>query len=144
WRYLWDDPSEASVANYLRSGVHGLVVAIAGWGCHLYFSSRASRWLRRWPLLTEGGARGRDGGHGRGGHRRAADGALRPGARGDMAGGQLPRNLRPAPPPVGRLQRGLRVDATDRRPRAARRHPGPLSPSDPGSTAADFPRPGRL
>ena len=42
-----------SVANYLRSGVHGLVVAIAGWGCHLYFSSRASGWLRRWPLLAE-------------------------------------------------------------------------------------------
>jgi class 3 adenylate cyclase len=57
WRYLWDDPSEASVANYLRSGVHGLVVAIAGWGCHLYFSSRASGWLRRWPLLTEVGVR---------------------------------------------------------------------------------------
>jgi adenylate cyclase len=57
WRYLWDDPSEASVANYLRSGVHGLAVAIAGWGCHLYFSSRASGWLRRWPLLAEVGAR---------------------------------------------------------------------------------------
>jgi class 3 adenylate cyclase len=57
WRYLWDDPGEASVANYLRSGVHGLVVAIAGWGCHLYFSSRASGWLRRWPLLTEVGVR---------------------------------------------------------------------------------------
>ena len=57
WRYLWDDPSEATVANYLRSGVHGVVVAIAGWGCHLYFSSRASGWPRRWPLLTEVGVR---------------------------------------------------------------------------------------
>jgi class 3 adenylate cyclase len=57
YRYLWDDPSEANVANYLRSGAHGMVVALAGWGCHLYFSSRASGWPRRWPLLAEVGVR---------------------------------------------------------------------------------------
>ena len=53
YRYLWDDPNEASIANYLRSGVHGMLVAASGWGCHLYFNSRASGWLRKWPLLAE-------------------------------------------------------------------------------------------
>jgi adenylate cyclase len=24
YRYLWDDPNEASIANYFRSGVHGM------------------------------------------------------------------------------------------------------------------------
>ena len=57
WRTLWDDPGEASVANYLRSGVHGLLVAVAAWGCHLAFSSRAGGWLRRWPLPAEVGVR---------------------------------------------------------------------------------------
>jgi hypothetical protein len=31
YRYFLDDPSEASVANYLRSGVHGMSVAFAAW-----------------------------------------------------------------------------------------------------------------
>lgn len=53
YRYLWDDPNEASVANYLRSGVHGMLVAASGWGSHLYLSSRAGEWLRKWPLLAE-------------------------------------------------------------------------------------------
>ena len=53
YRYLWDDPNEASVANYLRSGVHGMVVAASGWGSHLYFNLRGSRSLRKWPLLAE-------------------------------------------------------------------------------------------
>ena len=57
WRTLWDDPGEASVANYLRSGVHGMAVAVAAWGCHLAFSSRAGGWLRRWPLPAEVGVR---------------------------------------------------------------------------------------
>jgi class 3 adenylate cyclase len=53
YRYLWDDPNEASVANYLRSGVHGMVVAASAWGSHLFFNSRGSGWLRKWPLLAE-------------------------------------------------------------------------------------------
>jgi class 3 adenylate cyclase len=57
YRYLWDDPNEASVANYFRSGVNGMAVAVGGWGCHLYFSSRGSVWLRRQPLLAEVGLR---------------------------------------------------------------------------------------
>jgi len=30
YRCFLDDPSEASVANYLRSGVHGMSVAVVG------------------------------------------------------------------------------------------------------------------
>jgi hypothetical protein len=53
YRYFLDDPREASVANYLRSGVHGMSVAFAAWGVVIYFNLRASRWLRTWPLLAE-------------------------------------------------------------------------------------------
>jgi class 3 adenylate cyclase len=53
YRYLWDDPNEASIANFIRSGVHGMMVAGSGWGCHLFLNLRASRWLRKWPLLAE-------------------------------------------------------------------------------------------
>ena len=53
YRSLWDDPTEGSPANYLRSGVHGMAVALSGWGCHVYFSSSAGAWLRRWPILAE-------------------------------------------------------------------------------------------
>src|ERR1700729_3828792 len=53
YRYFLDEPSEASVANYLRSGVHGISVALVAWGVVIYFNLRASRWLRTWPLLAE-------------------------------------------------------------------------------------------
>jgi class 3 adenylate cyclase len=53
YRYLWDNPNEASVANYLRSGLHGIGLAASGLGAHLYFNSRLSGQLRRWPLLVE-------------------------------------------------------------------------------------------
>jgi class 3 adenylate cyclase len=53
YRHLWDDPTEGTLANYLRSGVHGMAVALGGWGCHAWFSARAGAWLRRWPLLAE-------------------------------------------------------------------------------------------
>jgi len=52
-RYLVDTPLEASVANYLRSGLHGMGVALAGWSTHLYFVSRRSEWISRWPLLLD-------------------------------------------------------------------------------------------
>ena len=53
YRCFLDDPSEASVANYLlRSGVHGMFVAVVGWGDNRYFNLRASAWLRTWPLLA--------------------------------------------------------------------------------------------
>ena len=53
YRYFLDEPSEASVANYLRSGVHGISVALVAWGANRYFNLRASTWLRTWPLLAE-------------------------------------------------------------------------------------------
>jgi adenylate cyclase len=53
YRYLWDDPSEASVANYLGSGAHGMGLAACGLGAHLYFNARLSKRLQRWPLLAE-------------------------------------------------------------------------------------------
>jgi hypothetical protein len=30
-QYLWNDPDEATIANYLRSGLHGMVIAVFGW-----------------------------------------------------------------------------------------------------------------
>jgi class 3 adenylate cyclase len=52
-RYFVDSPLEATVANYLRSGLHGMGVALAGWATHLYFASRRSAWISRWPLLVD-------------------------------------------------------------------------------------------
>jgi adenylate cyclase len=53
YRYFWNDPDEATIANYLRSGLHGALIAVFGWGANLYFNSRASGWLRTWPLVAE-------------------------------------------------------------------------------------------
>jgi len=53
FRYLLDDPLEATVANYLRSGFHGMGVALAGWITHLYFAARRNDWISRWPLLVD-------------------------------------------------------------------------------------------
>jgi hypothetical protein len=40
YRYLWNDPSQANVANYMRSGVHGVGLAASGLG-PTYISMRA-------------------------------------------------------------------------------------------------------
>jgi hypothetical protein len=53
YRYFFDHPSEANVANYLRSGLHGMGLAATGWGAHSYFNSHGSSWLRRRPLIVE-------------------------------------------------------------------------------------------
>ena len=53
YRYLADDPSEATVSTYLRSAVHGVGLALSGWAMHLYFTSYRTEWLRRWPLTIE-------------------------------------------------------------------------------------------
>lgn len=53
YRYFANDPSEATLANYLRSSLHGMGLILSGWAVHLYFSSRSSEWLRRWPLVVE-------------------------------------------------------------------------------------------
>jgi class 3 adenylate cyclase len=53
YRGFMDAPGEASLANYLRSGLHGMLVALVGWWTNLYLNSRGSAWLRQWPLLAE-------------------------------------------------------------------------------------------
>lgn len=53
YRYLFDTPDEANFANYLRSSLHGAGITLAGWGVQLYFTSRGSAWVRRWPLVVE-------------------------------------------------------------------------------------------
>jgi adenylate cyclase len=53
YRYFFDLPIEASVSNYLRSGFHGMGMTLAGWGVHLYFTSRRSEWINKWPLLID-------------------------------------------------------------------------------------------
>ena len=53
YRYFVDDPSEGTLANYLRSSLDGMGVTLSGWAVHLYFTSRSSEWVRRWPLVVE-------------------------------------------------------------------------------------------
>ena len=53
YRYLFDPADEAELANYLRSSLHGAGVTLAAWAVQLYFTSRSSAWVRRWPLLVE-------------------------------------------------------------------------------------------
>ena len=53
YRHLVDLPDQETPANYIRSGVHGAGLALAGWAVHLYFTSRSSTWLTRWPLAAE-------------------------------------------------------------------------------------------
>src|SRR5436853_308877 len=53
YRHFADDPADATVANYARSGLHAIGIALSGWAVHLYFISRRSEWIRRWPLWFE-------------------------------------------------------------------------------------------
>src|SRR6266436_9119455 len=53
YRYFANDPSEATLANYLRSGIHGMGLTLSAWAVLLHFTSRSSEWVRRWPLLVE-------------------------------------------------------------------------------------------
>src|SRR5258708_6705731 len=53
YRYFADDPAGGTLANYLRSSFHGMGLALSGWAVHLYFTSRGSEWVRRWPLAVE-------------------------------------------------------------------------------------------
>jgi class 3 adenylate cyclase len=53
YRFVVDSPHEGTLENYLRSGIHGVGLALAGWSVHLYFTSRSSEWIRRWPLVVE-------------------------------------------------------------------------------------------
>jgi len=53
YRVVLDTGDEQSVANYVRSGFHGAGLAVSAWATHLYFTSRSSAWLTRWPLAAE-------------------------------------------------------------------------------------------
>jgi adenylate cyclase len=53
FRYVFNPVDEANIANYVRSSLHGALVTLAGWAVHLYFTSRSSAWVRRWPLAVE-------------------------------------------------------------------------------------------
>ena len=53
YRYLFDPADEAEFANFLRSSLHGAGVTLAAWAVQLYFTSRSSAWVRRWPLVVE-------------------------------------------------------------------------------------------
>ena len=53
FRYVHDPVAERELANYLRSSLHGAGLTLAGWATHLYFISRSSAWVRRWPLVIE-------------------------------------------------------------------------------------------
>jgi class 3 adenylate cyclase len=53
YRHFFDPAVEETVAFYVRSCVHGAALALSGWTVHLYFTSRSSAWLRRWPLAVE-------------------------------------------------------------------------------------------
>ena len=53
YRVVFDTGDEPSVANYIRSGFHGAGLAFTAWAMHLYFTSRSSTWLTRWPLAVE-------------------------------------------------------------------------------------------
>ena len=53
YRYFADDPGEATLANYIRSGFHGMGLSLSGWAVHLYFTSRSSAWVTKWPLVVE-------------------------------------------------------------------------------------------
>src|SRR3984893_14727359 len=53
YRYLFDPPDEADLANYLRSSMHGAGITLGVWAVQLYFTSRGSAWVRRCPLVVE-------------------------------------------------------------------------------------------
>ena len=53
YRYFIDDPIERTPPYYLRSSLHGMGITLAAWGVHLYFTSRRSAWISKWPLLMD-------------------------------------------------------------------------------------------
>jgi adenylate cyclase len=53
YRYFMNDPIEATLPYYVRSSLHGMGITLAAWGVHLYFTSRRSAWVSKWPLLAD-------------------------------------------------------------------------------------------
>ncbi|OKO67957.1 adenylate/guanylate cyclase domain-containing protein [Bradyrhizobium sp. NAS96.2] len=52
FRYAFDRPNEASVANYVRSAIEGAAITLIVWATHLYLAARGG-WLRQRPLIVE-------------------------------------------------------------------------------------------
>ena len=52
FRYAFDRPYEASVANYVRSAIEGAAITLIVWATHLYLAARGG-WLRQRPLIVE-------------------------------------------------------------------------------------------
>jgi class 3 adenylate cyclase len=53
YRYFFDPPIEETIGYYIRSCIHGAALTLSAWAVHLYFTSRSSAWVRRWPLAVE-------------------------------------------------------------------------------------------
>jgi class 3 adenylate cyclase len=53
YRHVFDPSNEETIGYYLRSCVHGAALTLSAWAVHLYFASRSSAWVRRWPLAVE-------------------------------------------------------------------------------------------
>jgi class 3 adenylate cyclase len=53
FRYVFDESSAASVANYLRSALEGAALSLAALGTHLYLTAFGGGWLRQRPLVVE-------------------------------------------------------------------------------------------
>ena len=52
FRYAFDRPYEASVANYVRSAIEGAAITLIVWATHRYLAARGG-WLRQRPLIVE-------------------------------------------------------------------------------------------
>ena len=142
YRRFLDDPSGASVANYLRSGLHAMLIAVFGLAANLYFNVRASRWLRTWPIVAEIALRAVAMAIAIAAVIAALQVAIydQPPPTAWLLG-DFPENHRAFFHPVRRFWRGIRTRQTDRRQSAHERHSREVSPSHPGGSGADVSRP---
>ncbi|WP_426436112.1 adenylate/guanylate cyclase domain-containing protein [Bradyrhizobium genosp. P] len=53
FRYVFDEASEASATNYVRSALEGAALTMIVWGTHVFLTARGGGWLRRQPLIVE-------------------------------------------------------------------------------------------
>jgi len=53
YRVIFDTGDQPTIANFVRSAFHGAGLSLTIWAAHLYFTSRSSAWLTRWPLAVE-------------------------------------------------------------------------------------------
>ena len=53
FRYVFDESSAASVANYMRSALEGAALTLTAWGTHVCLTAFGGGWLRQRPLIAE-------------------------------------------------------------------------------------------